>query len=435
MSLQVWLPLNGNTNNQGLLGNLTVSGTPSYTDGKIGQCLSSGANIIMSAEQTAQVLNNTAVSICFWIYINPDNGTGGCTLFGNGSMGESNNRKFTLMAYPTINDLHWTWMNDAANTRFTTGSISGVLPSYTWTHVAVTYQNPNGAIYINGVKVKTFSGVSNSSSFAYSTTALYNNSRVKINDFRLYNNCLSPKEVKEIAKGLMCHYKLSGPPASITSSNPLYTTLGYNDGIEYDCSGYGNNCTKVGNVAYTTDSVRYRSSCSLTGTQYLTFNSPVSSSTTDFSISCWAKFKSESSTETFCTMRTQVGNGIALFKISNNIRFDDNTQTTFSNYTIPVNQWIHVVVTRSSSEKKLYINGELKQTITSVGNMGGISEKGSIGASSAAGSNFGNFTNGYLSDFRIYSTALSASDIKELYNSPISIDKSGNLLAYEFIEE
>jgi hypothetical protein len=35
MSLQVWLPLNGNTKNHGLLGDFAVGTTPVFTFGKL----------------------------------------------------------------------------------------------------------------------------------------------------------------------------------------------------------------------------------------------------------------------------------------------------------------------------------------------------------------------------------------------------------------
>ena len=212
MSLQVWLPLNGNLNNQGLLGNLTQTAAPTYVDGKLGKCMTTGG-LKMTAAQTSQVLNNTAVSICFWVYIDAATGTtdGRALLFGTDSMGANDNRKFSLFNYPTVNDLHWSWMNDVANATFTTGVINDALPSYKWTHVAVTYQNPNGKIYINGELKTTFTGTSNSSTFAYDTTVLHNASHLRRNDFRIYDHCLSPMEVKEISKGLVCHYKLSGP--------------------------------------------------------------------------------------------------------------------------------------------------------------------------------------------------------------------------------
>lgn len=211
MSLQVWLPLNGSFENYGLLGSLTQTVAPTYVNGKLGKAVSTGG-YKMTANQTASVLNNKAVSICFWVYINAATGTTANInmFFGNDSMGANNNRKFSLFNYPSVNDLHLSWQNDTANNTFVVEILSGCIPSYQWTHVAITYENPNGSIYINGIKKTSFKGISNSSSFAYETTVLYNSSYMYRNDFRIYDHCLSAREVKEISKGLCLHYKLGG---------------------------------------------------------------------------------------------------------------------------------------------------------------------------------------------------------------------------------
>lgn len=602
--------------NQGLINDEFITSIdPTFSnDGKLGKCLEQG-QFDMSATMTSKILNNQALTICFWIYVNAEEGSKGSTIFGNiNNNVEFNNRKFSIFQYPTCNDLHLSWMNDAAKAFMMTPIYKGVLPSYQWTHVTITYHNPTMTVYINGIKKYTYSGVSNSSSFEYQTRVVWQNAYRKLNDFRIYNECLSPRQVKEISKGLVCHYLLGEVDGKIGGRNLIKTGKGnekagffknfptvtdeygeftlkskktyatislydgfvygcrdypvgekytwsydimytawnfptgsnrgefwmgqrytnapsgetatgawrgvtrhilpvvgqngcelnkwyhvkqtvtipqqassnvgqqnyisfYNsnanveasftarlknvkleksstatpwtsapeddasfyDNIIYDTSGYENNGSVTDSTCptWSSDTPRYKGSYVFNGNnQYLKFQNPITSSSTDFTISCWVKFDDITGNSTICTMRTAVGNGIALFKIGNKIRFDDNGQCTFSDYTISANEWIHVVVTRSSSCKKLYVNGILKQTVNTVGDMKLISNVGTIGASSQGGDGISNYLNGQLSDFRIYATALSDSNILELYQSSASVDNNGNLmLAGEVIEE
>ena len=191
MSLQIWLPLNTNTiKNQGL-NNTTLSINGNwFNQGKIGNTAFTNGTITIPKETAKDILNNQELTISFWIYINQEEGsqTGASICFGNNPMGENNNRKFSLFVYPTVNDLHWSWMNDAANTTFPTGAsvLDDCLSSYKWTHVTVTYNNPNSKIYINGELKHSFTGVSNSSSFEYDTTIVTASNYFAIQDFRLY---------------------------------------------------------------------------------------------------------------------------------------------------------------------------------------------------------------------------------------------------------
>ena len=596
--LCLWLPFtDGTTKNQGLINDEFITSIdPTFSnDGKLGKCLEQG-QFDMSATMTSKILNNQALTICFWIYVNAEEGSKGGTIFGNINTNvEFNNRKFSIFQYPTCNDLHLSWMNDAANAFMMTPIYKGVLPSYQWTHVAITYHNPTMTVYINGIKKYTYSSVSNSSSFEYQTRVVWQNAYRKLNDFRIYNECLSPRQVKEISKGLVCHYPMGNVDGKIggrnllvktnqgkinwsnshadgsyscesvnwnginavkmscttpTTSWKMFTfngllenfdklepsaiyTLSYDvignikvgfsnlwdsgathsiivsaqetvikktygfhyivnitlkdalnksrqvvyftnnlkagesviianlklekgnkataytpcptddpvmyDNVIYDTSGYCNNGSVTDSTCptWSSDTPRYKGSYVFNGNnQYLKFQNPITSSSTDFTISCWVKFDDTTGNSTICTMRTAVGNGIALFKIGNKIRFDDNAQFTFSDYTISANAWTHVVVTRSSSCKNLYVNGILKQTVNTVGDMKLISNVGTIGASSQSGDGISNYLNGQLSDFRIYATALDNQTIEELYTVGASGDSSGNLmLAGEVMEE
>lgn len=594
MGLQIWLPLNGSIYNQGLDGDaITNSSGITYASiGKIGS-----QSLLSGSMTTSKNYLGYEGTICFWIYITENSNRG--MLYGNSDTGASlYNRKWSLFLYPTRNDLHsWGCQKDSKNNSSNGDwQLNGVIPDNKWTHICITHNRSMQYIYINGIQVAHKEWDSSGDiTFDVSTPLMKNDVGRYLQDYRIYDNCLSPKQVKEISKGLVCHYPLGEIDGKIggrnllvktnqgktkwanshadgsyscesvnwnginavkmscatpTTSWKMFTfdgllenfdklepsaiyTLSYDvignikvgssnlwdsnathsivassqetvikktygfhyivnitlkdvlnksrqlvyfrndlksgesviianlklekgnkataytpcptddpvmyDNVIYDTSGYNNNGSVTDSTCptWSSDTPRYKGSYVFNGNnQYFTFHNPITSSSTDFTISCWVKFDDTTDTSTICTMRTAVGNGIALFKVGNKIRFDDNAQFTFSDYTISANAWTHVVVTRSSSAKKLYINGELKQSTSTVGDMANVYDIGSIGASSASGNNFWNYTKGNISDFRIYATALDNQTIEELYKVVASVDNNGNLmLAGEVIEE
>lgn len=219
IGLQLWLPLNGDIKNYGLCNAELSYGNLAFEDsGKIGKCLSTGG-IVMSADTTGKILNNNTVTISLWLYVNAPTGSDNrAMIFGNGEMVHNNNRKFSLFQYPTCNDFHYSWMNDAPSV-FDAGLLTNVLLSYQWTHIAVTYDNPNICVYINGELKHTSSAVSNSASFHYTTNVIHNSPYHKINDFRLYDECLSPKQIKYISQAMICHYPMGNIDGKIGGRN------------------------------------------------------------------------------------------------------------------------------------------------------------------------------------------------------------------------
>ena len=143
MALRVWLPLNGNLNNQGLSNQGIITTTPAYTNGKIGQCLTTGG-LKFTALQAEEIFNDNGFSYCCWIYIPVDAGTavaGNNCFFGR----NSNPRIYSLFQYPNVDDLHLSWIRYTNSEKTTTDTtVGGVWADFfevrTWIHLAVIRQ-------------------------------------------------------------------------------------------------------------------------------------------------------------------------------------------------------------------------------------------------------------------------------------------------------
>ncbi len=223
MGLQIWLPLNGNIYNQGLDGDaITNSSGITYASiGKIGS-----QSLLSGSMTTSKNYLGYEGTICFWIYITENSNKG--MLYGNSDTGASlYNRKWSLFLYPTRNDLHcWGCQKDSKNNSPNGHwQLNGVIPDNKWTHICITHNRSMQYIYINGIQVAHKEWDSSGDiTFDVSTPLMKSDVGRYLQDYRIYDNCLSPKQVKEISKGLVCHYPLGEIDGKIGGRNLLVKT-------------------------------------------------------------------------------------------------------------------------------------------------------------------------------------------------------------------
>lgn len=215
MSLLVWMPLNGDLHNQGL-SNITATnnGATVDTNGKIGSCYSfDGSDDFINLGSIGSYFDGSAFSICFWIFSLEDKtraavfssyGLSSTSNFFGLEINSSNNNYCN-------NNLRFDWLSSD------TYSPDNFVTYNTWTHICVTYDGVNQIkMYKNGELIQTSTRVLNAIPIG-NTYYLGRDSRTgstafkgKMNDFRIYDTALSPREIKEISKGLVAHYTLSG---------------------------------------------------------------------------------------------------------------------------------------------------------------------------------------------------------------------------------
>ena len=275
MSLLYWLPLNGNINNNGISSLSPIPyATLTYDDnGKIGKCFQSGQQYISLPLESVPA----ALSICVWVKPNSPNAWS--DIF---SLGVNDNR----MEVSTTTQYYW-FCDSSSTQLIASGTELFTLDNSVWNHVCMTADRTTVKFYLNGIIVKTVSQINSFSDVFGDNLKINIGARIAgnymypgyMNDFRVYNHCLSAKEVKEISKGLVCHYplksqyetgqvnKYSGdvaegslyywPPFTKTK---LEGERGYNYKLTY--TGTGNNnwpSMKAGNFSFTAGKKYYYS--------------------------------------------------------------------------------------------------------------------------------------------------------------------------------
>lgn len=252
MSLQVWLPLNGDLQNKGLANIRIVSGTATFkNNGKTGnKCLDLHTCNRFYCQKLA---NKKEFSFAFWykpetsestvnwndvIYFYDKNEDE--SVSGNLRLQTSYNNSYILSVHAN------TSYNMIPNSGGTYGS-NTLLSSSTatrdkWYHVVITLSEDKGLnAYINGELkwIVAHNGGHITGYFNLGQIGSSGNEEGSMNDLRIFDHTLSLKEIKELSKGLVLHYPLDNNGLGKVNpnllrypvSNSKWTLWGYGDAL------------------------------------------------------------------------------------------------------------------------------------------------------------------------------------------------------------
>ena len=379
---------------------------------------------------------NFPFTCSFWVRVNALGTAGGnmqLIKFVNiSNFGTGNSNTMTITVPNTLN-----YITSAFSGTGSTSSQRNINFSLgQWIHVAIVADLNQVQVYVNGIPGSVgvpslpYSSTTTYTSFAMIAQAgrgLVSGSTIscEYNDLRIYSGqALSTSQIQTI-------YQSGGIPPTLTTTSvnlPVPSLLFSLNGTTND-SILGIQGTVVGSTQYVTG--RYGRAFNFLNTQgsaasnYITAtqSAVTFSNTAGFSTSFWVNpTPAQTATQYWFgifngvteilrgSVTSGAGNGLQIYLAQASIY---PTTRTF----IPSLQWSHVAFVINATTISMYFNGVYQSVASGVYTSLGLSSfTGPIQlGSSQAGSNFGLL--GYMQDFRMYNTALSAQQIQAIYKS------------------
>jgi hypothetical protein len=302
-----------------------------------------------------------------------------------------------------------------------------------WHHIVATYDRDgllrlytDGTLDGTPASISTVTGtISNAIALQIAARPTGNRFSGSIDEFRIYNRVLSATEVKNIYNAGTVKSQTS---QTSKSTNGLVGYWSFNGadsaGITYyDRSGQNNHATTTANKVFG----KIGQALTFNGNNYADIGnaSALDMGIGDFTVSAWTKFKSGIFSFRVIAGKGDIGGARKRYAIFKNntggfeCDMDDNsTDTTYTSTANSYNDdnWHHIVCIRDGNVARMYIDGiaEPSYDITGLGN---LNDAGSarIGALSQNGT-LSNQFRGEIDEVRFYNRALSAQEIKALYN-------------------
>lgn len=347
--------------------------------------------------------NNPTCSVSLWFNTNGHSST--ATLINNGGANSGATGYFLGLTSSGYIRLNVTGV----------GSVDGSV-NYAdgeWHHVIMVLDNGSYNVYIDGntTPVLSGSGATTSTATRPAWVGKFSHATAnieywdgKIDQIRIFNRAITTSEVTTL---------YGETSASATKS----TTDIFDDGSGVALYELEGNANDTGDYPYGTGDIDSGQSASLNGSSSkIDFAGPLTGITNNFSYSFWAN--STTSSTNFIGIASNISSGtnrvLFNFNEGGNYFFDFGNISSGGriNGTTPASwfdgNWHHFVVVKTPTSQLIYVDGaEFRNVTGQNSSVSGLTDF-------TIGNYTSNYTSGKIDQVRVYSTALSASDVEAL---------------------
>lgn len=392
MALQVWLPLNGNLKNKGL-GKVTNNLTTGVVNdnGKFGKCYACKSGAYLSFDYTLKTTSD--FSLAFWVKV-PSTITTAAAWQAMLSFSTNDGSDITTQ-------ISWANYNQMKIYDDSTHQHAWLTIEYdTWLHFVITNRFSDGKNYVqifkNGVLLGTYTSTTElkirSGLLALGSGINATYGPIYYNDVRIYDNCLNNVDARELYLGKVLEFT----PQWVDN-----TRIADASGLNFPLTPY--------NITVTGGEAKFNGSSS-----YIQFNGLNLKS--GGTVSIWANLPAKPNVQRiyYCDPTSKMvvgylGGGTILSAANGSKPSYQSTGITWKNM-----HHIVAVYGNDRNPSALYVNGVQPATGTQTTwtNSGDIA---SIGR--RIGSGGADYLSGSVNEVKVFSTQLTAAEVKELYNN------------------